>query len=167
MMVKSPISQTDFCFQNAIMVRFPWSTCVQFSTQQKWYSSIYMGRMVILVDSVSINPVLPTIKLWKWFIVCQEAAVIPSVTWTLLSELHRPVRRQLIESIYWRLPNLWYLAWPGWSLKEDGNEIDSNFVQILLLHGNRSWSKDRAHSYQQKHKISMHISDPPTYVHNN
>ena len=144
MMVKSPISQRDFCFQNAIMARFPWSTCVQFSTQQKWYLSIYAGRMVILVDSVSINPVLPTIKLLKWFIVCQEAAVIPSVAWTLLSELHRPVRRHLIESIYWRLPTLWCSTRPEWPLKEDSKEIDNNLAELLFLHGNWSWSKDRA-----------------------
>ena len=36
-----------------------------------------------------------------------------------------------------------YLARPGWPLKEDGNEIDSNFAQLLLLRGNRSWSKAR------------------------
>ena len=42
--------------------------CIQISTQQKWYSLIYTGRMVVLgklLDSLSINPVLSTIKLLK------------------------------------------------------------------------------------------------------
>ena len=74
------------------VVKFPWSrvhqgtrpcTCqrprkpcdtqvFQFSgTQQKWYSWIHTGMMVVLgklLDSVSINPVLSTIKLFRWFV---------------------------------------------------------------------------------------------------
>ena len=34
------------------------------------------------------------------YIVCQEVAVVPDVARHLLSELHRPVRKHLIESIY-------------------------------------------------------------------
>ena len=59
-----------------------YEVCIQFSTQQKWYSSIYIGRMVVLgklVDSVSINPALSKIKLLRWFIVCQEVAMVPGV----------------------------------------------------------------------------------------
>ena len=127
-MVKSPNSQRDFCFWNAIMVSFPWTTCIcAFSlalSRSNIHKSILEG-WVFLVDSVSINPVLSTIKLLRWFIVCQEEDVMPDVAWEFhLSELYRPVRRRLIESIYWKLPRLWYLAWWKWPLK-DGNEIDS------------------------------------------
>ena len=101
MMVKNPTSSTGFCFRNAIMVRFPWS--VHFSTQQKWYSCINTGRMVILgklVHPVSINPVFSTIKLLRWFTVCQEASLKPDIG-KVLSKLYTgPVGSHPIESIY-------------------------------------------------------------------
>ena len=51
---------------------------------------------------------------------------------------------------------IWYLARPGWPLQEDGNEIDSNSSQLLLLYGNH----DPKIEHTQQHKITMYISDP-------
>ena len=150
-MVKSPISQKRLSFPKCGCGKISVNrTCVKFNlalSRSNIHKSI-TGRMVVLVDSVSINPVLSTIKLLRWFIICQEAAVMPAyIAWELhLSELHKPVRRSLIESIYRRLPSLQYLARVGWPLKDDGNEIDSNFAQLLLLCGNQSWSKDGANT---------------------
>ena len=139
MMVKSLISRRGFCCQNVIMVRFLW--IVHFSTQQKWYYKPILEGWLFwakLVHSVSINPALSTIKLLRGYIVCQDVAVIPNL------RRYRPVRRHLIESIYWRLSRLYdtYLARPELPLREDGNEIDRSIAQIFTLW--KSWSKDRA-----------------------
>ena len=59
--------------------------CVKFNlalNRSNIHKSI-SGRMVVLVDSVSIHLVLSTIKLLRGFIVCQEAAVMPDIAWAL------------------------------------------------------------------------------------
>ena len=108
------------------------------------------------VHSVSINPILSTIKLLRWFIVCQQVTMMLDAG-KLLSELHKPVRRYLIESTYLLkvAQTVWYLTRPGWPLQEDCNEIDSNFSQFLLLCGNHDTKVEQI----QQHKISMLMPD--------
>ena len=64
-MVKiTPISQKRLSFPKCGYDKISMNhVCVQFSIQRKYNIHISVaGRMVILVDSVSINPVLSTIK---------------------------------------------------------------------------------------------------------
>ena len=59
-----------------------------------------------------------------------------------------PVRRSLIESIYLKVAQtIQYLARQGLPLRGDGNEIDSNFAQLLVLHAN---DDPRIHEYLAK-----------------
>ena len=56
-----------------------------------------------MVHPVSINPVLSTIKLLKWFIVCQEAAMTPELSISTPFALANEKASELIKGIYWRL----------------------------------------------------------------
>ena len=60
-----------------------------------------------MVHPVSINPVLSTIKLLKWFIVCQEAAVMPDISISIPIALASEKASELIKSTYWRLLRLY------------------------------------------------------------
>ena len=105
-MVKSPINQRGFCFWNAIMVKFPWSVQdgsaeVVFINLLYWKNCL-SGKTVAFCKHKFSSLHNQAIKVIYNF---QEAAVIPDVG-KLLYELHRPVRRHLIESIYWWLPRL-------------------------------------------------------------
>ena len=85
-----------------------------------------------LVHSVSINAVLFTVKLLRWFIVCQETAVTPDVALTIpLAQANKKAsnRKYLLKVTQ----TVWYLARPGWPLQEDGNESDSNFPSFSFF----------------------------------
>ena len=91
--------------------------------------------MIILgkpVYSVSINPVISMIKLLRWVIVCQEAAVMPDMVLTIrIAQASEKVSnwKYLLKVAQ----TMWYLATPGWSLQEDGTEIDSSFPSFYFL----------------------------------
>ena len=110
--------------------------------------------MVVLAVSVSINPVFSTIKLLRWFIICQEVAVMPDIGTVLAIQIaqasEKTSNRKYLLTV---AQTVRYLARPGWPLKEDGNEIDSSFAQLLLLCGNH----DSKIEQLQQHKISMHM----------
>ena len=102
-----------------------------------------------LLHSVSINPVLSTIKQLRWFIVCQEvamtSAMMPdigklSTIWIAQANEKESNRKYLLKFAQ----IVWYLARVGWPLWEDGNEISGQQFCPAFTSSWNSWSTDRA-----------------------
>ena len=99
-----------------------------------------------LVDSVSINPVLSTIEVLRWFAKKQLWLRLRYWRRHLISKLQKPMKRHLyllkVAQTSQSLPR------PGWPLKEDGNEINRKFAQLLCFM-EINWSKDRVDTAAQ------------------
>ena len=73
-----------------------------------------------LVHSISINPVLSTIKLLRWFIVCQEVTMTPDIgianyTIQIAQASEKASNRNYLLNI---AQTVQYLARPGWPYKK-------------------------------------------------
>ena len=137
-MVKSSISPRDFCFRNVIMtIRLQLISmkhaCSLALSRSSVHKKIYTERMIVLgklVYSVSINPVLSTIKLLRWF------AKKRSWRWRrhlatiwIVQASEKAFNRKYLLKV---AQTVQYLARPGWPLKEDSNEIEQ-FCQLFFF----------------------------------
>ena len=141
-MVKSPICQRAFCFQNMMMVRSLWSVqdfiALSRSGVYQYWKDSHSGKACAFCKHKSNSLYNQAVEI----IYSLPRGCCDAWCRCLPSELYRPVRRHLIDSIYQRLPRLYDI----WLYHDDPYEkMVWDWQQFCLAFTSswKSWSKDR------------------------